>query len=74
MSERAAFQSCLSAFMVLVEDAEKLEEEEEEEDSSSSEGVGKSNDNFLDLVESSSEGFRSARASFGSCLEDKGRE
>ena len=87
MSERAAFQSCLSEFMVLVEEMERVEvvtvdkvvdkvdkddkvdkvhkvdkvdQNEEEED------------NEDDLL-SSSEEYKSARASFGSYLEDKGR-
>ena len=72
MSERAAFQSCLSEFMVLVEEMERVEvvsvdevdevvDEEEEENGDE------------DELQSSSEEYKSARASFGSYLEDKGR-
>ena len=99
MSERAAFQSCLSEFMVLVEEMEKVEvvtvdkvvdkvdkvdgkvekidkvdkvdvkvdEEVDKVDKSEEE-----EDNEDDL-QSCSEEYKSARASFGSYLEDKGR-
>ena len=85
MSERAAFQSCLAEFMVMVEDMEKVEvvrnknEEEEVGNEVPNEVLNEVNevvnevDNDEDDLQSSSEEYKSARASFGSYLEDKGR-
>ena len=93
MSERAAFQSCLAEFMVMVEDMEKVEvvrnknEEEEVGNEVPNEvlndvlndvlnevnEVVNEVDNDEDDLQSSSEEYKSARASFGSYLEDKGR-
>ena len=81
MSERAAFQSCLSEFMVLVEEMERVEvvavdevvdKVDEVVDKAS---VDRDEDEDEDDEEqlSSSEEYKSARASFGSYLEDKGR-
>ena len=96
MSERAAFQSCLSEFMVLVEEMERVEVvtvdkvDKEVDNIDKVDKVDKDDkvdkvhkvdkvdqneeeeDNEDDL-QSSSEEYKSARASFGSYLEDKGR-
>ena len=79
MSERAAFQSCLSEFMVLVEEMERVEvvsvdEVDEVVDEASVDRDEEEEENGdEDELQSSSEEYKSARASFGSYLEDKGR-
>ena len=78
MSERAAFQSCLSEFMVLVEEMERVEvvsvdEVDEVVDKTVDRDEEEEENGDEDELQSSSEEYKSARASFGSYLEDKGR-
>ena len=76
MSERAAFQSCLSEFMVLVEEMERVEVvsvDEVVDEASVDRDEEEEENGDEDELQSSSEEYKSARASFGSYLEDKGR-
>ena len=73
-SERAAFQSCLSEFMVMVEEMDKLEVIES--DCGSEEVISREvSSPFLGTGKSSArstfgEEFRSVRTSFSSCIEE----